>query len=71
LKSKKIQQILKEQKQIFESSPDGAIIHKHHYEINEVLDMKVHPDKKISPISTEIKHLNKTFEEMFTAYKEK
>jgi hypothetical protein len=44
LKSKKIQQILKEQKQIFESSPDGAIIHKHPFGKNEILDEKIYPD---------------------------
>ena len=73
LQSKKIRNLLKEQKQIFQNLPDGAVIHRKHItdengepdsDMKESdKDLKVIPGSKIS---FDIRYLNNTFREMFT-----
>jgi hypothetical protein len=46
--------------------PDGAVIHQR--VVNSSEEMRVNPEERIS---VDIKYLNNTFEDMFTAYKEK
>jgi hypothetical protein len=72
LKSKKIRSLLKEQLKIFQHYPDGAIIHRKliNDQSDSDFDLK---DKVVSDdkIDIDIRFLNNTFLEMFTAYRER
>jgi hypothetical protein len=72
LKSKKIRSLLKEQLKIFQQYPDGAIIHRKMINGDPDFDFDS-KDKVVSGenIDVNIRFLNNTFLEMFTAYRER